>query len=127
MTHGTLLVIEQSANMLRLIRSLVSSQVSRIVECRSGEEALAAYAVTRPDWVLVDISAGAPYGITLTRQIMELFPDAHVTVLADYEDPNIRDATGRAGAKGYLLKENLVSLPSMLPAPDVARDSDHRD
>jgi DNA-binding NarL/FixJ family response regulator len=58
---------------------------------------------------------------------MELFPDAHVTVLGDCEDQDIRDATGRAGAKGYLLKEDLVSLPSMLLAPDVKGHSNQRD
>jgi DNA-binding NarL/FixJ family response regulator len=114
MAIKTLLVVEQSAQMRRLIRMLLGGQVEQVVECTEGSEALAAYANCRPDWVLLDINTRAADAISITRQINELFPDAYITILADYDDPDIREAVYRAGASGYLIKDNLSSLRDLL-------------
>lgn len=110
----TLLLVEPSTQMRRLIRALLSSQVGQIVECTEGSEALAAYANSRPDWVLMDITTSASDGIAATRRIKELFADARITIMADYDDPAIRDAAFRAGASGFVVKEDLLSLQTVL-------------
>lgn len=110
----TLLIVEHSLAMRRLIRTLLAGSVEQIVECSVAREALSAYANCRPDWVLVDINTGATEGISTTRRIKELFPEANIAVLADYDDPAIREAAFRAGASGYVVKEDLRSLPSLL-------------
>src|SRR5262249_17449158 len=126
MVIKTLLVIEESVQMRRLIRVLLANKIERIIECSDGSEALAAYAKSRPDWVLIDINikffdyknAGAGVkpvdAISITQRINQLFPDARITMLADYDDPNIREAAFRAGASGYVVKDDLSSLPGLL-------------
>src|SRR5262249_7866382 len=124
MAIKTLLVIEESVQMRRLIRVLLANKIERIVECSEGAEALAAYANCRPDWVLIDINikfldinnanvadAKLIDAISITRRINQLFPNAYITMLADYDDPNLREAAYRAGASGYLMKDDLSSLP----------------
>ena len=113
--------------MRRLIRVLLANKIERIIECADGSEALAAYAKSRPDWVLIDINieffdyknATAAEvkpvdAISLTRRINQLFPNAYITMLADYDDVNIREAAFRAGASGYVVKDDLSSLSALL-------------
>jgi CheY-like chemotaxis protein len=127
MTIKTLLVVEPSVQMRRLIRMLLGNRIAQIVECADGSEALAAYANCRPDWMLIDINVKSvdpstataadiksADAISITRQINQLFPDAYVTMLADYDDPDVREAAFLAGAAEYVLKDDLSSLPVLL-------------
>jgi DNA-binding NarL/FixJ family response regulator len=127
-TIKTLLVVEQSDQMRRLIRMLIGDRIEHIVECADASQALAAYANCRADWVLMDINikpvdpdnAGATAlgkpadAISITRRITQLFPGACITILADYDEPDLREAAHRAGASGYLVKDDLSSLPALL-------------
>jgi len=100
--------------MRRLIRVLLANKIERIVECSDGAEALTAYANCKPDMVLLDINITPGDSIALTRRINELFSDARITILADYDDPDVRSAAHRAGASGYLTKDDLSALPGLL-------------
>jgi len=125
----TLLVVEPSLQMRRLIRLIFNDKVEQIVECPDGSEALAVYANCHPDWVLIDlnikspdsgnraIAAGPLDAISITRRINQLFPDARITILADYDDPGLRQAAYGAGASAYFVKDDLSSLPALLTGP----------
>jgi DNA-binding NarL/FixJ family response regulator len=136
MSIKTLLLIEHSVQMRRLIQMLLANKIEHIAECAEGSEALAAYANYRPDCVLMDINiksvdansttaAGIKSvdAIAITRRIIQLFPDAYITILADYDDPDIREAAYRAGASGYLIKDDLSSLPELLAERLSRRDA----
>ena len=133
----TLLVVEASLQMRRLIRLLFDDRAEQIVECSDGSEALAAYANCHPDWVLIDLNiksfdpgnlrgAASPLdAISITRRINQLFPDARITILADYDDPGLRVAAFLAGAAEYVLKDDLSSLPDLLTGPPAGPDACH--
>ncbi|MFL6228905.1 MAG: response regulator transcription factor [Pyrinomonadaceae bacterium] len=112
-----LLIVEDNEQMRCLIKCLVSDLAEDVRECTDGSEALAAYAAERPDWVLMDIKMAHTDGITATRQIVETFPGARIIVVTDYDDPELREAAHAAGACGYVVKENLLSLPRLLAVP----------
>jgi len=58
-----------------------------------------------PDVVLMDITLGKESGITLTQQLIELYPDLKVLAISmHYEDSYIVKIL-EIGAKGYLLKD----------------------
>jgi len=122
----TLLVVEQSDQMRRLIRMILGARVEQVVECSEGGEALAAFATFKPDWVLMDINARGVDAMSITRQINELFPDAYITILVDYDEPDMSEAAHRAGASGYLLKDDLSSLPALLDELLSRRDARQR-
>ena len=109
-----LLIVEDHPEMRRVIRRLISGIATEIVECDDGDEALATYTRTQPDWVLMDIEMARLDGITATRQIIEAFPDCRVIIVTNHNDESLRVAAREAGACGYVLKENLLDLRRLL-------------
>jgi DNA-binding NarL/FixJ family response regulator len=98
----------------RLIRSLVASVAGEICECADGAEVLALYNLEQPDFVLMDIQMEGMHGITATRRIKATDASARVVIVTDYDQPDLREAAGQAGACGYVLKENLLELVRLL-------------
>jgi CheY-like chemotaxis protein len=50
-----LLIVEDNAEMRRLLQRMLADLAEEFAECDDGGEALKAYASSRPDWVLMDI------------------------------------------------------------------------
>jgi two-component system response regulator DegU len=109
-----LLIVDDHTAMRRLLGRVVSDLVSLVVECEDGADALAAYEQHRPDWVLMDIEMQQTDGITATRDIMQIFPEARVVIVSKYDDERLRAAARTAGACGYVCKENLLVLRALL-------------
>jgi CheY-like chemotaxis protein len=112
----TLLIVDDNPGIHRVIKSIVEGLADEIYECTEGANALAAYLAHRPDFVLMDIDMGSVDGITATRQITESDPAARIIIVTNYDGADLRDATRRAGACGYILKENLFELRRALQA-----------
>jgi DNA-binding NarL/FixJ family response regulator len=75
----------------------------------NGEHAVALYREQRPDVVLMDLRMPVMGGVDAIRNITQEFPAARILALTTYEgDADIRRALG-AGARGYLLKDMLLS------------------
>ena len=53
-------------------------------------------------------------GIWATRQILSLHPQAVIVLVAPYPDATFRATAGLAGARGFVLKENLLDLRQWL-------------
>jgi len=110
----TVLLVDDNARVVRLLRHAVRDIASAIWECSDGADALAAYAQHRPDVVLMDIRMPCMDGLTATRQITQFDPSARVVIITDYEDEELRMAASEAGACGYALKENLPDLAKII-------------
>ena len=111
-----LLIVDDNRQMRRLIRSVVGDMAEAIAECGDGALALAAYTESQPDWVLMDIRMQEMDGIAATRVIKSSYPEAHVCIVTDYDDGELRAAAREAGAEGYVVKENLFLLRQVLAA-----------
>ena len=110
----TVLIVEDNAKMRRMLKSLVADLASAVHECSDGAEALAAYAVHRPDWVLMDVMMSETDGITATREIHQAFPQARIVIITNYDDDDLRQAATEAGACGFVLKENLLEVLTLM-------------
>jgi len=64
--------------------------------------------------VLMDIEMNGLDGITATRRIKAAHPAAKIIIVTNYDDPALREAARNAGACGYVLKENLFEVSSLL-------------
>ena len=53
-------------------------------------------------------------GITATREILHSYPRARVVIVSKYDDDQTREAARRAGACGYVMKENLMAIRELL-------------
>ena len=80
-----------------------------VAQAENGERAVALYREHQPDIALMDLRMPQVGGVDAIRQIVGEFPDARILALTTYEgDADIRRALG-AGARGYLLKDMLLS------------------
>ena len=109
-----LLIVEDNADMRRLISGLLRDLAETINECSDGAAALAAYSEYQPDWVLMDIKMAEMDGIAATRQIIAAFPKAQIVIVTDYGDAKLRAAANAAGARAYVIKEDLFVLRGIL-------------
>lgn len=112
-----LLIVDDHAAMRRLIRRLVSDLADQIEECSGGEEALAAYEqhhFNGSDWVLMDVEMGKMDGLTAARQLRAAHPEARIIIVTKYNDEQLRAAAFQNGACGFVPKENLLELRSLL-------------
>jgi CheY-like chemotaxis protein len=110
----SLMIVDDSDEIRRVLRDLVEDIAGPIYECRDGVEACAAYAAHRPDCVLMDVSMTPMDGIVATRQIVQSFPTARIVIVTQYDDLHFREAAQGAGACGYVLKENLLEVRRFL-------------
>lgn len=111
-----LLLVEDNRLMRELIRSLLEDIAEPINECADGADALAAYSLHKPDWVLMDIKMSGLDGISATRAIKNAFPDARIMIVSDYSDARIREDARSAGACEYVNKEFLMDARQILLA-----------
>lgn len=109
-----LLIVDDHSAMRRLLGRVVNDLFSAVVECEDGADALAAYEQHQPDWVLMDIEMQGTDGITATRDLMQVFPEARVVIVSKYDDEQLRAAARSVGACGYVCKENLLLLRTLL-------------
>jgi two-component system response regulator DegU len=111
------LIVEDNAVMREMIKRMVGDLADEISECEDGNQALAAYEASRPDWVLMDIEMPGMDGITATRRLIKTHTEARVIIVTDYGDKPLRAAARAVGACGYVLKENLIEVRRWLEPP----------
>ena len=109
-----LLIVEDNDQMRRMIVRLVRGLAEHTYECSDGVEALPAYTIHRPDWVLMDVKMKEMDGISATKQIKASYPEANIMIVTDYDDPDLREAARSAGAREYVTKENLLDVRRIL-------------
>jgi DNA-binding NarL/FixJ family response regulator len=76
--------------------------VTSIASAASGREALARYAATPVDLVLVDAALTDPDGVQTTKLLVGRDPAAAVLVVGVDDDPAVVTAAMVAGARGFL-------------------------
>lgn len=110
----SVLLVEDHATMRATLRMWLADVAEPIVECGNGSEVCARYAAHHPDWVLMDIDLPGQDGITATRELLAAEPAARVLIVTSYDDGELRRAAQAAGARGYVLKENLWEVRQWL-------------
>jgi len=94
-----------------LIRSAIRSELSRepdlelVGEAETGDEALCFTQKLAPDVLILDISMPGIKAVDIIRQINHLGIATRVLILTSYGDAGIVETVIKAGASGYLLKD----------------------
>ncbi|MFO7586452.1 MAG: response regulator transcription factor, partial [Gemmatimonadota bacterium] len=77
-----------------------------VAEAADGEETLALVAATAPDVVVLDISMPRLSGLDVTRRLRDEHPKVRTLILSMHDDTEYVLRAVRAGAAGYLLKDD---------------------
>jgi DNA-binding NarL/FixJ family response regulator len=86
-----------------------SEEIEVVGEAADGSEAVEKALHARPDVVVLDISMPRLNGLEAARRIHEALPGARILVLTMHDDEEYVLQMVRAGASGYLLKEDAAS------------------
>ena len=108
------LIVDDHAETRRMIRFFLHDSRFEFEECADGSDALDCYEAFRPDWILMDWEMKRMNGLTATRRIVEAHPKARILMVTQYDDEELRQAAAEAGASGFVLKDDLLSLRSLL-------------
>lgn len=104
----SVLVVDDDAIFRRLIAGLLTGWGHVVVgEAAGVEEALARAIDLRPDVALVDIGLPDGDGFSLTRQLVAMPWPLRVVLISTDADAASVPALQRAGASGFLPKDNL--------------------
>lgn len=109
-----ILIVDDNSGIRRVIDAVLKDLVDEIRQCTDGEDALKAYSEFHPDFVLMDVGMKNMDGITATGEILEYDPAARIIIVTDYADAFFRKAATEAGAFGYVLKDNLSELQTIV-------------
>jgi DNA-binding NarL/FixJ family response regulator len=83
-------------------------------EAEDANEALQSAEASNPDIAIVDISLKDSYGIELIKDLKERHPNLPVLVVSMHEESMYAERALRAGAKGYLNKQEATK--KVIPA-----------
>ena len=88
---------------------LTQADMEVVSEAPDGAAALIAIASTHPDVVLMDVSMPITDGIETTRKALAQFPHLKIIMLSGVGDEEFVDRSLKAGASGYVLKDNATT------------------
>jgi DNA-binding NarL/FixJ family response regulator len=90
---------------LRTILEL-EAEIEVVGEAENGQVAVECAATLQPDVVLMDLKMPVMDGVEATRRILTAHSETQVVVLTTYDHDSLVLEALRAGAKGYLLKDD---------------------
>ncbi len=91
-----------------------NTDISIVGEAADGLSAVQLATEKHPDIVIMDIRMPGINGIDAIKPILEVHPDTGVIILSMHKEENFIRGAFLAGAKGYLLKDNLFD--ELVPA-----------
>ncbi|HEY6806946.1 MAG TPA: response regulator [Pyrinomonadaceae bacterium] len=109
-----LLLVDDNAEMRRLLKSMLQQIADEIREANNGAEAVAFYRAQRPDLVVMDIFMKPTDGLTVAREIKSFDSTARIVFVSNHTDQRTRQAANDAGAEAFFGKDDLLSLVNYL-------------
>ena len=105
----TILIVEDHEGVRTLLREWLSDTFPgcRILEAKSGEEAVTMAQAQTPDIILMDIGLPQMDGIQATPRIKDALPHTQVVIVTNHEAAEFKREATVAGASSYVLKDRI--------------------
>ncbi len=111
---STILVVEDNAVNRKLARNVLRSRGYRVIEAKTGEEAMRILSRERPDLILMDLQLPGMDGLEVTRRIKQKpkLSDLPVVALTAHVQQADEQRAREAGCVGYITKPiRLAQFP----------------
>ena len=115
---ATVLIVDDSALSRRITRRVLETAGHEVREAADGLAALEAYALSRPDVVLLDVTMAGLSGLEVLRQLKAIDPDARVVMATADVQASTRVMAEAGGAAGFVTKP--FNAAAILGAVDAA-------
>lgn len=111
MNRAKVLIVEDHPIFSKGLASLIGTQQSFEVcgEATNRAEAASAYAEYKPDLVIVDLNLGGEDGLDVVKDIHAQNQDTAILVLSMHDEKYYAERAIKAGARGYIMKEESSS------------------
>ncbi len=111
-----ILIVDDNAPIRGLIKQHIQkiNPAQELFECTDAAEAVELCRHDPPDWILMDIKMPGLDGLAATSEILQIYPDARIIIVTNFDDPELRNAARANGARGYVLKERLFELQELM-------------
>ena len=106
----TVLIVDDHPIVRQGLAQLINQEKDLEVCGQAGDahEALQAIRQFHPDMVIVDIGLGDTSGVELIKDLKVQYPDLPVLTLSMYDEAVYGERALRAGAKGYVMKQEAT-------------------
>ena len=134
MNPATILIVDDEAQIRRVMRTTLSSRGYGVIEAKSGEEAVEKLRAERPDLILLDVNLPGISGLEAAREIRRT-RDVPIIMLTVRNSERDKVQALDAGADDYVVKpfgadELLARIraslrraaPAEMPPPFTSRD-----
>ncbi len=127
-SNGTLLLVDDDADILKLLSIRLKASGYRVATANSGEQALSMAVAERPDLVVTDLRMAGLDGLALFHEIERRYPGLPVIILTAHGTIPDAVAATRQGVFGYLTKpydanELLAQVARALALHGVAAEA----
>lgn len=108
------MIVDDNASMREMIRDTVCGEEDTVLECSDGTEAVAGYYGFTPDIVLMDVEMKKMDGFTALENIYKQDPGAKIIFVSSHNTSSFRTKAMQLNAKGFVPKENLTELNTLI-------------
>lgn len=111
-TKTKILIVDDHPIVRRGLAIIIGLEKDLIIcgEAESASSALEIIKLRRPDLVLIDLSLKNENGLELIKDIKARFPKVSILVLSMHDEAFYAERALRAGAKGYIMKQQAPAL-----------------
>src|SRR5262245_26219065 len=105
------MIVDDHVSMRDALRTVINLEPDLVLaaEVESGEAAIDALPLAKPDVVLMDSSMSGMNGMEATRRLRELQPDLKIIGITLYDETSYLEEMIDLGATGYVLKSGSPS------------------
>jgi len=108
------MIVDDHAGVRTMIRQLLAAPGDSFVECATGEAAVQTARDFQPDYITMDVRLPDLSGLEAARAIRDIHPASRLIIVTSYDQSFLRQTASEVGAIGYVLKDNLAELRSLL-------------
>jgi DNA-binding NarL/FixJ family response regulator len=112
-----ILVVDDSEDMLFLVRVLIDTgddAIEIVGTARNDVEAYAMYLEHEPDLLVLDNVLPGSSGLDIAKEILEADPTATIVLFSEFLDAAILKQADRIGVRACLSKDHFQRLPDLL-------------